>query len=231
MEGFIRLDAFNDPELIASDISELLNFSEENCEPIISYDEEKSGISFSIKLGQCGMTAESSKLDEGLLIKFSQVFHFTKKTMAGARIFFANDFSSEFGFNCFYTSSTTTDRSKYSVTTNIVNSNIEKFVNWDQTFAIKFYKSSSYETEIDAANLLIGDRVNARVEWREEFDSSFPVEFFVEQCTITSQESEKDFMVIKDGCLSDLAKTEMHSAEPYSSKMIDFREGFQSPGL
>ena len=109
MEGFIRLDAFNDPNLVAADVTELLNFSDENCEPDIHYDAELSGISFSIRLGQCGMTAESSELEQGLLIKFSQVFHFTKQTVAGARIFFANDFASEFGFNCFYTSSTVTD--------------------------------------------------------------------------------------------------------------------------
>ena len=109
MEGFIRLDAFNDPTLVAADVTELLNFSDENCDPEITYNEQQSGIHFSIKLGQCGMTAESSDFRQGLLIKFSQVFHFTKKTVAGARIFFANDFASEFGFNCFYTSSTVTD--------------------------------------------------------------------------------------------------------------------------
>jgi len=222
MEGFIRLDAFNDPTLVAADVTELLNFSDDNCEPEIIYNEQRSGIFFSIKLGQCGMTAESSELEQGLLIKFSQVFHFTKKTVAGARIFFANDFASEFGFNCFYTSSTVTDRSKYSVTTNIINSNIEKFVNWDQTFGIRFFENENYETEIDATNLLIGDRVNARVEWREEFDANFPVEFFIHQCTISNHENDKDFMVIRDGCLSELAKAEMHSGEAYSSKTIDF---------
>ena len=108
------------------------------------------------------------------------------------------------------------------MTTNIINSNIEKFVNWDQTFGVRFYETENYETEIDAANLLIGDRVNARVEWREEFDASFPVEFYIRQCTISNHENNKEYMVIKDGCMSELAKTEMHSAEAYSSKTIDF---------
>ena len=95
-------------------------------------------------------------------------------------------------------------------------------MNWDQTFGIRFYENEKYETEIDARNLLIGDRVNARVQWREEFDANFPVEFFIHQCTISNHENDKDFMLIKDGCLSQLAKTEMHSGEAYSSKTIDF---------
>jgi len=226
MRGFLRLDALNDKALIDEDSATLTRKIEFNngkgdlCTATFDYNAEKKGIDFQIRLGECGMAATSVEKDAASYIKFSQAFGFAKPPENDFRIFFENYFTSRFGFHCYYRASTSTKDSTYSVSTRIYNADIEKFVNWDSTFDLTFY-DNSYKEIFNPASLIIGDVLYVRATWRQDFSQSFPVEFYINSCTISS--GEASFRVIDSGCVSQLVHGKILSNSVYQTKSIDFR--------
>ena len=85
------------------------------------------------------------------------------------QLFLANYFTSHFGFHCYYTASTTTADSDYSVSTKIHNSDIEKFVNWDSTFALTIFSDPQFTVDANPAALIIGDTLYVRATWMQDF--------------------------------------------------------------
>ena len=155
-----------------------------SCDATFYFDETRNGIIFSIELGECGMTAVSVEHENQKFIKFSEHFSFAKPQDNDFLVFFRNYFSSSFGFHCFYTASTFTKVNTFSVNTQRHSSDIEKFVSWDSTFDITFFENDDFQKNLPAADLFIGDTLYARASWRQTFKESFPVEFYIDYCSV-----------------------------------------------
>ena len=78
------LDAFNDPSIIDEKTLSLTREVQFNgndgelCTAEFEYSAERDGIIFDIRLGECGMSAESVEKDDNKYIKFSQHFSFAQ---------------------------------------------------------------------------------------------------------------------------------------------------------
>ena len=173
-----------------------------SCDATFYFDETRNGIIFSIELGECGMTAVSVEHENQKFIKFSEHFSFAKPQDNDFLVFFRNYFSSSFGFHCFYTASTFTKVNTFSVNTQRHSSDIEKFVSWDSTFDITFFENDDFQKNLPAADLFIGDTLYARASWRQTFKESFPVEFYIDYCSVqggnggSTRNDSKTFLLI-----------------------------------
>ena len=97
---------------------------------------------------------------------------------------------------------------------------------WNETFNINFYQSDSYTIEIKPDQLYIGQYIYARVFPTDSFSGSFPIDFYLDQCVISSSDHRYSFNLIENGCLSSLVKTELHSDGPYQQQEIRLRHRF-----
>ena len=70
---------------------------------------------------------------------------------------------------------------------------IDQFTTWDGSARVDFYKDASFTTFLDDLSVEPGFRTNFAVQWEEEFQENFPVQFFVDHCTVTDQEKGQRF--------------------------------------
>ena len=70
---------------------------------------------------------------------------------------------------------------------------IDQFTTWDGSARVDFYKDASFTTLLDDLSVEPGFRTHFAVQWEEEFEENFPVQFFVDHCTVTDQEKGQRF--------------------------------------
>jgi hypothetical protein len=98
---------------------------------------------------------------------------------------------------------------------------------WDDSFEITFFKEKDYSSDKIIKELYIGQYVFAELKPLVSFSSVFPVQFFVNKCSIESEDTRFSFNLIENGCTADLVHTEVHSEGPYQKEKLRFRCSFQ----
>ena len=66
--------------------------------------------------------------------------------------------------------------------------NIEQFTTWDSSAQVHFYEDASFTDRLENFTIEPGFRTFFAVQWEEEFEENFVVQFFVDQCTVSDQE-------------------------------------------
>lgn len=66
---------------------------------------------------------------------------------------------------------------------------IRQFVGWDTTVDVSFYENALFQNELTALTFGQGTEVFFQVTWAESFSDDFPLNYFVEKCTVSDQDS------------------------------------------
>lgn len=110
--GFIRADAFHDPDLFElGSMTRQFKFdtdSEPSCQQDIVYYPSARGFRFSFALGSCGMKTRSIENDGLQYIQFEQKVALDNPRQNNFGLFLRNYFSPTLTFKCNYEASTTT---------------------------------------------------------------------------------------------------------------------------
>ena len=88
---------------------------------------------------------------------------------------------------------------------------LEKFTTWFNTVAIDFTYGNNDPEKMNVFN--IGDDVAFRTSWMLKFSEIFPVEFYIDSCSVESSKSGQKFDIVKDGCPSPLVNAKTHRYE------------------
>lgn len=172
----------------------------------------RSVVTFSLNYGDCDMAAEAA---DGQ-IKFESVL--SNPPIATSKgIFLADSFSNAITFTCLFDAEATTDDSEYTVTTNRENFSINQKVQWDD-FTVSFFDSADFDNSVESNNLQIGDSVFVDIQWNTAVDQSLPVMFYVDQCTVASD--DKSYNVIESTCGDADVSSTMHSDEKFQQTRV-----------
>lgn len=72
----------------------------------------------------------------------------------------------------------------------------ETFVDWDSDISLGFYDSASFDQLTDPLGLAIGTDVYFQLNWAHRAED-FPVQFFVERCTVSDPITGNAFNIIQ----------------------------------
>jgi len=223
MLGRVHSDVINmagirdDMDLVLNGAAECGEFTyDEDLDHILRNDTiddlMRSIVTFSVNYGDCDMKAEA--LDGQ--IKFETVL--SNPPIATSKgIFLADSFSNAITFTCLFDDKATTDDSEYTVTTNRENFSIDQKVQWDD-FTVSFFDSADFETSVESNNLQIGDSVFVDIQWNTAVDQTLPVMFYVDQCTVASE--DKSYNVIESTCGDADVSSTMHSEEKFQQTRV-----------
>lgn len=215
MKGFLHTDALVDGSNYRLDQDLTVG---RNCSSFLKYDPLLGGVSFDLRLGECGMVAATVKAKRQNYIKFSQ-------TLAVSR---ANpDKSSEedkvqiyFGFHCLYQNSIhVSQQNTDTLRAKIDSRDVTNYGSWESAFKISMFGDSQFSQPLNALHFHMGSLMYFKIHW-ELSKTDFPVLFSVNECGISRGQSR--FEIVKKGCLSDLVTTRLHSAGPYQATSLNF---------
>lgn len=247
MWGAVRPLAFHDNSILNATTGEILRKVEFNrngttveCNQKVTYNKTTSMIEFTIPLGDCNMiTTASSKFDSGKeesYIQFIQQMSFlepkplngsgeTRNSLGvvenGVKLFLADSYTGSVTFKCNYRAQTEPE-GKFEVVTRIFNGEIEKFVNWGEVSTLEFYFDESFSNPVDPKMLNIGFPVYFQSKWEVQFIEQFPVRFYANKCKVVDNRLGKEYHIIKDGCGSILANTQVYSNDVFQKSDINF---------
>ena len=129
----------------------------------------------------------------------------------------------DYVFNCNFQTSATTDGKSWDMEIIRTESQVSQFVNWNAAATIDFYQTEQFLNPAPTG-LIIGKRLNFEVNWGESFSPHFPVEYYVDKCSISAYDDTNSFDVISYGCLSRVVKTRMHSLDAYTGRVVKFQK-------
>lgn len=226
MTGFIRADAFHDYDFIKNgtlsrDIK--LGYENVNCPENVEYIPNQRGFQFSFELGTCGMKSKSFSDSDGKeYIQFEQKIGL-EATESDYGLFMANFFSSTFTFKCNYEADTTTTIDTINFKPKRAVSGGEKFSSWANSFQISYFPNDLLQNPSAQNSFIFGATVYFKAEWLLMFSDTFPVEFFLERCTVESMVTGKRFNILDNGCPAKIVSGEILSENPLQTHAVTVR--------
>lgn len=166
-------------------------------------------------------------------IKFTEELTFSKNKI-NDDLFFGSDI---YRFSCNYATKTTTNKEHYKVEVRLRElevegkwedvgralggKEVEEFVTWDNTMTLSFFDNDQFANKINPESMLVGDMVNLKINWIENFVPQFPVVFYASVCTVETLDGSKSYDLVNNGCMSNLVSMTQHS-EKFSSQTLKF---------
>ena len=92
---------------------------------------------------------------------------------------------------------------------------IEQFVTWDSDFSITFFDKNFLE-ENRLNEFHLGSELYFEIKWKDhvKFKSTYPMEFYTEQCVITDFHSKSSFRVIEQDWIKNKTKDTKNIKNP-----------------
>ena len=209
MKGTVRSDLLNrfrlDPEMLQLNGEKCVGSS-------IAFDDESDEFTFDLNYGDC----MSSSMDDEFIRFQTDLGMPVVATEKG--IFLSPSFSNGATFTCAFATTATTEEMEYTVSTSRDNFDIEQKVQWD-AFDFSFFKSDAFEDKIgESDEINIGESIFMNLEWENVFGENFPVKYYVNSCTVSSE--GKSYNVIDNGCGDTDVGTTMLSDNAYQTSQV-----------